>query len=55
MTGHHKHRNAYFVKVQLKQVNRCEMFNLRNTEEQEQEHQSQEEEDEEDKTNTFPL
>ena len=52
VTGHHKHKNVYFVKplgskIQPKQVNRCEMFDLGITEEHEREHQKQEEEEEE--------
>ena len=48
VTSHHKHKNAYFVKalgskIQPKQVNRCEMFDLGIT----VEHQKQEEEEEE--------
>ena len=40
ITGHHSHRNAYFVqplgsKCQPKQVNRREMFDLGITEDQE--------------------
>ena len=47
VTGHHDHRNAYFVKplgskCQPKQVNRREMFNLGITEDQELERQKQE-------------
>ena len=46
ITGPHEHRNAYFVKllgskIQQKQVNRCEMFNLGIMEEQEMERQKQ--------------
>ena len=56
ITGHHDHKNAYFIKLlgskmQPKQVNRCEMFDLRITEDQEMEHQKQEEEEEEENKN----
>ena len=52
VTGHHEYKNAYFVKplgskVQPKQVNRCELFDLKITEEQELECRKQEEEEEE--------
>ena len=61
VTGHHKYKNAYWVKplgskVQPKQVNRREIFDLRITEEQELHHREQEkEEKEEDKENNLPL
>ena len=61
VTGHHDHRNAYFVKplgskCQPKQVNRREMFDLGITEDQELEHQKQEEENEEEDVNSeLPL
>ena len=51
VTSHHEHKNAYFIKplgskIQPKQVNHHEMFNLGITEEQEIECQKQEGEDE---------
>ena len=61
VTGHHDHRNAYFIKplgskCQPKQVNRRETFNLGITEDQEIEHRKQEEEnEEEDENNELPL
>ena len=61
VTGHHKNRNAYFVKslgskIQPKQVNYREMFDLGITKEQETEHQKQEkEEEEENKDKDLPL
>ena len=61
ITGHHDHRNAYFVKplgskCQPKQVNRQEMFDLGITEDQELERQKQEEEnEEEDENSELPL
>ena len=61
ITDHHDHKNAYFVKpleskVQPKQVNRREMFDLGITEKQETEHRKQEEENEEvDENENLPL
>ena len=61
VTGHHEYKNAYWVeqlgsKVQSKQVNRCEMFDLERTEEQELDRRKQEEEEEEeDKESNLPL
>ena len=60
VTGHHEYKNAYYVKPlgsksQPKQVNRCELFDLKITEEQELECQKQEEEEEENKDANLPL
>ena len=61
VTGHHSHRNAYFVKplgskIEPKQVNHREMFNLRITEDQEMERRKQlEENEEENENNELPL
>ena len=61
VTGHHEYKNAYFVKplgskIQPKQVNRCELFDLKITEEQELEHSKQEKEnDEEEEDKDLPL
>ena len=61
VTSHHEHKNKYFVKplgskIQPKQVNRCEMFDLGITEEQEMECQKlEEEEEEENKDEDLPL
>ena len=60
VTGHHTHRNAYFVKplgskIQSKQVNRCKMFDLGITEEQETERQKQEENEKESEDKDLPL
>ena len=61
VTGHHEYKNAYWVKplgskVQSKQVNRREMFDLGITEEQEIDRKKQEEqEEEEDKESDLPL
>ena len=61
VTSHHWHKNAYFVKplgskIQPKQVNRHEMFDLGITDDQELEHQKQEEEEEEEsKDEDLPL
>ena len=61
VTGHHDHKNAYFVKplgskTQSKQVNRREMFDLGVTEDQEIERRKQEEEnEEEDQDKDLPL
>ena len=61
ITGHHDHKNVYFVKplgskIQPKQVNQHEMFDLGVTEEQEIECQKQEEEnEEEDQDKDLPL
>ena len=46
VTGHHEYKKAYYVKplgskMQPKQVNRRELFNLKITEEQELEHRKQ--------------
>ena len=61
VTSHHEHKNTYFVKplgskIQPKQVNRWEMFDLGIMEEQEIERQKHEEEDEkEDEDKDLPL
>ena len=61
VTSHHEHKNTYFIKplgskIQPKQVNHRDMFNLRITEKQKIEHQKQEEEEEEeDKDKDLPL
>ena len=61
VTGHHNHKNAYFIKplgskVQPKQVNCCEMFDLGVTKDQEIERRKKEEEnEEEDQNQDLPL
>ena len=61
VTGHHKYKNAYVVKplgskVQPKQVNRCEFFDLKITVEQELECSKQEKEkDKEEEDKDLPL
>ena len=61
VTGHHDHKNAYFVKLLgsktlSKQVNHREMFDLGVTKDQEIECQKQEEEnEEEDQDKDLPL
>ena len=59
VTGHHEYKNAYFVKplgskIQPKQVNRSELFDLKITEEQELE-RSKQEKDEEKEDKDLPL